>query len=356
MSDPTFSSRLFRLVAANVRSKLAEQLYLATGIDATRPVQIYATLTNRCNARCLMCMLWRKPAGVELPAATWVRGLRSLRRLAGSFHVQFCAAEPLLKEDLFEILAGCRAMGVSYGITTNGYLLDEATIDQLLAVRIFNVNVSIDSMDPAIHDRIRGLPGLLKTTRRNVETLLARSNESVRVILRPTLMKDNLDSIHEVVAYAQAIGAAGVNIQPMMKWSPESEVLFAVDPARLEQTLDRLIEMRHNGAPILNSPQAMRLWKEHFAGTLTQKTGGRYTAHLRSLAIDADGTLSASQITPSVIGNLASQDPAAVWTSPQARQLRCELLHSARPGVATSAEKRTWQDYFRLFRRLALRG
>jgi MoaA/NifB/PqqE/SkfB family radical SAM enzyme len=356
MHEPTFSSRLLRLVAANVRSKLAEQLYLATGIDATRPVQIYATLTTRCNARCLMCMLWRRKALTELPAATWVRGLRSLRRLAGSFHVQFCAAEPLLKDDLFDILAGCRAMGVSYGITTNGYLLDEATIDQLLAVRIFNVNVSIDSMDPSVHDRIRGLDGLLKTTCRNIETLLARSGGSVRVILRPTIMKDNLDSIHEVIDYAQAIGAAGVNIQPMMKWSPESEELFAVDPARLDQTLDRLIEMKRNGAPILNSIHAIRLWKDHFAGTLTQDTGGRYTAHLRSLAIDADGTMSASQITPSVIGNLATDDPACVWTSPAVRAIRRELLNTARPGVATSAERRNWRDYFRMFRRLALRG
>ena len=47
--------RLAKLALSNTRSKLAETLYLKTGMDFTRPVQIYALPTMRCNARCVMC-------------------------------------------------------------------------------------------------------------------------------------------------------------------------------------------------------------------------------------------------------------------------------------------------------------
>lgn len=352
MADRDATTRFLRLAAANVRSKLAEQLAVRTGIDRSRPVQIYATLTRRCNGRCLMCMLWRNEPLPELPAEIWLSGLRSIRRLSGSCHVQFCAAEPLLKADLFDILVGCRAMGVSFGITTNGYLLNECNIARLLEVGVFNVNVSIDSMDPAVHDRTRGMDGLLETTRANVERLIARAKGRIRVIIRPLIMKDNVRTVHEVVQYARRIGAHGVNIQPVMKWSAESEDMFDVPPDELDACIDRLIAMKQAGAPILNSVAAMRMWKVHFSEESAAERNGLNTAQFHCLAIDADGEVAVSQTRDSRLGNIATDDLAALWRSARARELRRELMVRDRPAVATSAEKRSWRDYLNLFRRL----
>ncbi len=66
-----------------------------------------------------------------------------------------------MREDLFEILHAIRGLGVTSGITTNGLLLNDRNIEKLLTADIFNINISIDSMNPKIHDSLRGVEGVV---------------------------------------------------------------------------------------------------------------------------------------------------------------------------------------------------
>ena len=349
-------SRLFRLAVTNIRSRMAERLFLRTGLDFTRPVQIYAILTNRCNARCLMCTYWRDQVEPELPAKDWIRAFRSLKHLSGSYHVQFCAAEPLMREDLFEILSATRTMGVTSGITTNGLLLNSCNIEKLLNADIFNINISVDSMNPAIHDSLRGVSGLLERIKQNVQNLtqiIKNSGKNTRIIIRPLVCTENIDSVHEVVAFARDIGASGVNFQPMVKWSPESEKLMRIPLSSVLALVDRLTEMKHNGYPIMNSIASMRLWTEHFSGQIPSNLEP-CGVPLRNLSILPNGNvlLCQSHLTP--LGNIATGDVEEIWRSELGKSERLRITKQCQKFcTGTSTVRKSFRDYFDLFQRLS---
>lgn len=356
MTSGDEKSRLFRLAMANIRSKIAEQLFFWTGRDFTRPVQIYAVLTTRCNARCKMCTYWRDPVEPELSADVWIQAMRSLRQLSGSYHVQFCAAEALLREDLFEILHATRTLGVTSGITTNGLLLNARNIEKLLAADIFNINISIDSMIPGIHDSLRGAPGLLEKVKQNAKNLahaIKSQGKHTRIIIRPLVCSENVDNVHEVVEFAREIGASGVNFQPMVKWSSESEKLMQIPPASVQGLVDRLIEMKRGGYPIINSVASMQLWASHFSGQVPANLAPcRVPLRNLSLLPNGDVLLCQSHLTP--LGNIATDDVGDMWKSQLGKSERLRIAKQCTElCTGTSTVRKSFKDYLNLFQRLS---
>jgi MoaA/NifB/PqqE/SkfB family radical SAM enzyme len=356
MTNGDEKSRLFRLAVANIRSKFAERMFFRTGLDFTRPVQIYAILTTRFNARCVMCTYWRDAVEPELSAEIWVRAFRSLMRISGSYHVQFCAAEALLREDLFEILHTTRALGVTSGITTNGLLLDDRNIEKLLAADIFNINVSIDSMIPEIHDSLRGVPGLLEKVKQNVKNLahaIKAAGKQTRIIIRPLVCSENVDNVHKVVEFASSVDASGVNFQPMVKWSPESEKLMRVQLSSVLNLVDRLTEMKRDGYPIINSVASMQLWTEHFSGQIPSNLAPcRVPLRNLSLLPNGDVLLCQSHLTP--LGNIATGDVGDMWRSELGKFERLRLAkHCNEFCTGTSTVRKSLRDYIAFFHRLA---
>ena len=351
------SLKLLRMGLGTLRGLLAETLYLRFGIDLTRPSQFYALVTNRCNARCRMCDFWRQRTAVELPAAVWNEALRSLKDFVGPFHVNFSGGEPLLKEDFFDILAFCRGAGIAAGFTTNGMGLDERCIDRIIELDVFNVNVSLDSTDGAVHDDLRGVPGLTQRVKAGIEALVDRKRQAgcgVRVILKTIVLDRNLDELDRIVRYARDAGCTGVNFQPIFKWSEQSEQMLRVDPAHLAAAVDRLVEMRRSGMGVLNSESSMRLWAHHFTGQGPPRRG-HCVIPLRNLTIASGGDVYLCGQCESIIGNVRDGGIREMWKAERARRLRKRLVHCKRACTATCTVNRTLRDYLRLFRQLVRR-
>ncbi len=347
-------SRLLRLAAANVRSKLAEMMYLKTGLDFTRPVQIYALPTMRCNAKCRMCGMWQIKDNTELPAAVWIRALRYLRRFVGRYHIQFSAAEPLMKDDIFEILDHCGRTGISAGVTTNGLLLTAGNVRRILDCNLFNVNVSVDSLDSAVHDSIRGVPGTLKKVKGNIADLAAAreaAGADLKIILRPLVCAETLSGLHGIVQYASDMGLTGVNFQPVGGTTEEVKRMQAVDQSLLAEAIDRLIDMKKRGYPIINSEPAMRRWPKYFRGEPAPPQESRCVVVLRNLTILTNGDVLTCGRRESRIGNIADQDISRMWRCEKARRLRAELTQCRELCTETCLEKRRWRDYLALFRK-----
>jgi hypothetical protein len=63
-----------RLGARQVSSLLREAVYLGTDIDVTRPSEIRASVTTRCNYKCLQCASWRLVPPMEMTIDQWKKG------------------------------------------------------------------------------------------------------------------------------------------------------------------------------------------------------------------------------------------------------------------------------------------
>src|SRR4051812_39897267 len=104
----------------------------ATHRSLPRPLGLIAELTYRCPLHCPYCSnpTVYPPVDQELNAAEWGRVLREAGEL-GILHVLFSGGEPLLRDDLADLVAAARAGGLYTNLITSGVGLSLSTAERL---------------------------------------------------------------------------------------------------------------------------------------------------------------------------------------------------------------------------------
>ncbi|WML68457.1 MAG: GTP 3',8-cyclase [Methanoregula sp. SKADARSKE-2] len=120
-----------------------------------RPVtNLRVSLTPQCNLSCIYCHReGEKKTGTQLSTGEIAEIIRTAVHF-GIRSVKFTGGEPLLREDLLDIIRSVPA-GVETSITTNGTLLAGLAAD-LRKAGLRRVNVSVDSLNPETYRRITG--------------------------------------------------------------------------------------------------------------------------------------------------------------------------------------------------------
>jgi uncharacterized protein len=128
--------------------------------------------------------------------------------------VTWYGGEPLLgKRALFrlsdELIARCDAADVAYSgsIVTNGYLLDEATCEELASRRIDNAQVTIDG-PPDVHNKMRPLVSGGKSFDRIVANLKAAVRH-MSIAVRVNLDTSNVHRVEELMKILADEGLSG---------------------------------------------------------------------------------------------------------------------------------------------------
>jgi radical SAM protein with 4Fe4S-binding SPASM domain len=156
------------------------------------PVIAY-NCTQRCNLRCLHCY---SSSGANLSLAdelTTDEAKRLLSQLAevNCPAVLFSGGEPLLRNDLFELLAEAKRLKLRTVISTNGTLLDSKTAGKLSDVGVSYVGISIDGSEE-FHDSFRQAKGSFKAALSGIENC---KKAGLKTGLRFTITKANSDQV-----------------------------------------------------------------------------------------------------------------------------------------------------------------
>ncbi len=156
------------------------------------PLIVSIRLSDRCNARCLTCGCWAAQGGPGLDRSIAIRVMRELKPLRIRA-IRFSGGEPLLRQDLFHILAAGEDADLSRVIVaTNGLLLHRLSGSMNDSI-ITNLTVSLDGMRET-NDRLRGVPGYFD---RVMEGLRVIRKQRVKVVstLTAPLVNDMEDLI-----------------------------------------------------------------------------------------------------------------------------------------------------------------
>lgn len=123
-----------------------------------RPVVVWA-LTKACNLRCVHCYASATPEP-EKGELTHQQGRALLDdlRAFGVPAVLFSGGEPLARPDAPQLIGYARSLGLNCTLSTNGVLIDDAMADQLAAVGLKYVGISLDGIRSR-HDKLRGVAG-----------------------------------------------------------------------------------------------------------------------------------------------------------------------------------------------------
>ncbi|MCK4995812.1 MAG: radical SAM protein [Thermoplasmatales archaeon] len=116
-------------------------------------------LTLRCNMNCIHC---GSSAGLkrtkELTTEEWNNVTKQLADL-NCKEITLLGGEPFLRKDWYEISKEVKDRGIKITYMSNGFLINEKTIEKLRKIEPKTISVSIDGARKETHDKIRQLNG-----------------------------------------------------------------------------------------------------------------------------------------------------------------------------------------------------
>ncbi|MCE5249719.1 radical SAM protein [bacterium] len=157
-------------------SRIADMRTILSLAGGTMPGQVVIQYTNACNAACPHCEL-RAGGGFRRTKISMDDMKRIIDTAAaqGVKALSFTGGEPLLfSNDIIELLACAGRAGIPYLRTgTNGFLFMhhdsegwrkriESLADSLAATSLYTFWISVDSAEPEVHEKMRGLPGVIR--------------------------------------------------------------------------------------------------------------------------------------------------------------------------------------------------
>jgi len=347
-------STFVKLGFKHTKNATAETVYLKTGYDMTKPVTFYGLINERCNVKCRHCEYWRlKHYEEELTIEQWQNALLSIKAFVGTYFINFSGGEPFIKKGFLDLLGFCHQNGIRSGVTTNGSALSRRGVEKVVAAHPFNVNISCDAPNAEVHDYFRGFPGLFDKLTQGITFLReeqAAQGVDFPIIIKPTISSVNFRLLPELVEWTEKMGATAINFQPLDRWTPETYNELWIEEEswpELEQIVERLIQMKRAGAPIMNSEEILGLTVANFREEKAPPEVKPCLVGLRDYFIRTNGDVYLCLHYPS-IGNLKEQSAHDLWYGEKARKIRKETTECDQLCLITCLSQKTLTDKFKM--------
>ncbi|MCF8029990.1 MAG: heme b synthase [Desulfohalobiaceae bacterium] len=167
-------------------------------------------VTRACNLACRHCRAnaQLEPFPGELDQSEGLSLIDQISRTGNPILI-FTGGEPLLRQDIFQLIERARANGLRCAIAPNGTLLDAENARLLAKSGIERASISIDSPDAAGHNAFRGVEGAFEASMRGIEHL---RQAGIPFQINTTVTKLNLSSCEEILRLARDLGAVAWHI------------------------------------------------------------------------------------------------------------------------------------------------
>ncbi len=179
---------------------LTEQL--KGGLDA--PICLTWELTYACNLACVHCLSSSGRRDTrELSTAEALSVVDQLADLS-VFYVNLGGGEPMIRKDFHHIVDHAISRNVGVKFSTNGYYIDQEAAERFAASDLLDVQISLDGMDAATNDAVRG-EGSWERARQAMDHLSAANFGEFKISIVAT--RHNVSQLDEYKAMADDYGA-----------------------------------------------------------------------------------------------------------------------------------------------------
>lgn len=306
--------------------------------DVMKPHCCDFIVLENCMLSCKMCHMWKcKENYNQVPALYYEKFIESLYEYFGSeMQIQMVGGEPLLKPGIIDLITTASKKGFFTTLTSNGYLIDRKMASALIDARISSIALSLDSLDSAIHDFLRGKQGVHKQTMKALKYLTQYRYPEQSVCIVTTIMQPNLDDLIALADWAEGhSGIACISFQVLsqpfytkedVSWykNPKFSFLWPQREKEVFSVIDALIERKQKKKKIGNSVNQLNIFKKYFQNPEQfVKKGGCHLGY-NSLSVNSSGNIYLCFEQPP-IGNIMRDRIEDVWESPIAHDVRSRI-------------------------------
>lgn len=281
------------------------------------PVHPVWEVTARCNLTCEHCHA--RAGESECPdELTTEEGKRRvidpLAQVDDFKSLVFSGGEPLVRDDIFELISHAKMRGFYPIIATNATLITPTVAERLKKAGTLGIAASIDSLKDEVHDAFRKKEGALKLAKDGIANAEA---EGMYIQINITASKINKDELPEIIAFADDLGAHVILLYqfiPSGRGQESSELELSADEFREE--ILKAGAMQKNLHPVIAPVGLPEYWALHNV----QKNGGRISDILRGCIcgngmfyIKPNGDVWPCAFVPMSGGNLKQVTPGEIW-------------------------------------------
>ena len=237
--------------------KYFQNIYAAyTGKVLTGPINCCIALSWSCNARCVMCDYPKRARPKEELTTKEIKKILDELSDINTTGVTFFGGEPLLREDLFELIKYADKKGLVTHMPTNGILLSNPTIaKKLVESGIDTIVVSLDSTTPEGYKQIRRVDGFEKTINgiKNVLKFRKGLKYPPTVITAATISERNIDEVPLLLKQSEKLGVDSMQIVPAQPVETVKNEFNKDTNEKLKKIFEFLIKEKKSGKIIDDS-------------------------------------------------------------------------------------------------------
>ncbi len=174
------------------------------------PIGLLAELTHRCPLGCPYCSnpIELVRSSGELDTKTWGRVMQEAADL-GIMHLHLSGGEPLIRNDLAEIVNAANVAGLYTNLITSAIGLTPQRLTELKSVGLDHVQISIQGVEPLRADTVAHFKGALKTKRDAAKHVV---DEGLALTINAVIHRDNIRDLQQIITLARDWGAGRLEV------------------------------------------------------------------------------------------------------------------------------------------------
>lgn len=315
-----------------LQKEIGRSLSVRSGRVFATPQMYYVIFSGRCNVACTFCTIYKEVEPM-LSGEVMLRLVREAHELSGSgFNMSLSGGEPLIYRPLYDVLELAHRLKVNFGFTTNGYLLTKQNVARALQANLFNINVSIESVNPEVNESVRPRKNGTQQTLDGIENVVAekrRTGARVAIIVKTTIMDQNYRTLPELFRYFSRYPEVQVSLQPFL--GPVDSGFWIKDIDEFERVVADLKALRQSGCTVIADGATLDGFVRYFRNP--PKNGQQSRLNLeghkrgcdigyRTMGIFPNGSVHFCDLLERDIGNVHEHSLSDIYYGEVANRLR----------------------------------
>ena len=179
-------------------------------ITQTQPLWLLAEITYRCPLHCAFCYNptdYADHTKNELNTDEWIKVLRDARKM-GALQLGISGGEPLLRDDIEDIVTEANQLGYYSNLITSGVGLTEKRIDAFKAGGLDHIQLSMHDITEEISNFVTDT----KTFKLKQKVAAMIKDRGYPMVLNVVIHRYNIGHIKEILEMAEKLGADYVEL------------------------------------------------------------------------------------------------------------------------------------------------
>lgn len=299
------------------------------GVMLCKPSFFGLRVTHNCNLKCKHCSAWRKKTKNtdELDTKQWKQIISYIGKWTKGSYLVFSGGEPLLRKDIFELINHANNLDLCTIITSNGYA-NKDIARKLAESKVDFIKLSMDGCGET-HAYLRGV----KDAKSKIENLIKiLKDHNKKVMITTILSEKSQKSMNQIFEFVSQNNIFAIEFQPILPdifaknsidWYKKSE-LWPKDLEEIHSSIDKIINFKKRGFPVLNSIQHLQLMKQYFKDPNQNFINTNCNANYQKLIIRPNGDI---RMCNYLMGNIKHKVIKEIWHNKKTNKLRKKLKY-----------------------------